>query len=183
MSKNIEVVHICKLDAAKKQLEFAIENFLKNGDIVITHTLVAASYQILLDLGKKQSLEKSFVFNWDIIKEEKRKELGNALREAQNFFKHADRENDENKILEFNPEESEFLILDACMFYRALTNEITPYIVLFESWTRRKYPHWFKDNKEMHEKMFGNIHYSQKEKFLEWLPDLEIAFQSNNKLK
>lgn len=185
MSKNIEVVHISKFDAAKRQLEFAIENFFKNGDIVVTHTLTAASHQILSDIGEKKGLKKSFVMDWSLIKEDKQEELRKLLREAKNFFKHADREDDEKKVLEFGPEQSEFLILDACIFYRTLTSKIIPHIVLFESWMRCKYPHWnwAKDKNGTYEKMFGKIHYSQKEKFLEWLPDLEIAFQGNHRLK
>lgn len=176
----INTVHISKLEAAKRQLEYAVENFFKNGDIVVTHTLIAASHQILSDLGKKQGLKKSFVMDWSLIREERRKELEVALRDAQNFFKHADRENDEKKALDFSSEESEFLILDACMFYRALTDKITPRIVLFKNWMRSKRPNIFKDSQKMHELLFKNIHYSQKEKFLELLPDLEIAFQISN---
>ena len=182
MSKNIEVVHISKLDAAKRQLEFAIENFFKNGDIVVTHTLTAASHQILSDIGKKKGLKKSFVMDWSLIREEMQKELEITIREAQNFFKHAKGKADEKKVLEFSPEQSEFLILDACIFYGTLTNKIIPHIVLFEGWMRCKYSHWnwVKDKNGTHEKMFGKIHYYQKEKFLELLPDLEKAFRSNN---
>ena len=54
------------------------------------------------------------------------------LNEAQNFFKHAHRDHEE--VLGFLPEASEFLLLDACERYFALTGERVSTFDVFRAW-------------------------------------------------
>ncbi len=121
---------IDKIDAAKRQLKYAIENFFRDGDAVVTHNLASASLQILHDLGKKEGISSVFDLGW--IKKARRKEVMDSFREAQNFFKHADRCGDEEKILKFKPKITEFFILEAGMLYIKLTQKNLLHIILFE---------------------------------------------------
>ncbi len=54
------------------------------------------------------------------------------LNEAQNFFKHADRDHED--VLEFRPEATELFLLDACERYFALTGESVPSFSVFRAW-------------------------------------------------
>lgn len=129
-SKNI---HISKLDAAKRQIDSAIVLFLNNGDPVSIHTLTAASHQLLIDLGKKQRIS-SFVKEevCKSIRPEKVKEYEKMVSEAENFFKHADRDPDE--LLKFPIGQTSFLLWDACQMYPKLTDETTPLITVYNMW-------------------------------------------------
>ena len=54
------------------------------------------------------------------------------MNEAENFFKHADRDHD--AYLDFNPDLTEFLVLDACNKYFELTGESVPMFNIYRSW-------------------------------------------------
>src|SRR5271163_1574815 len=100
-------INISKLDAAKRQLDSALTLYFRYGDPVSTYTLTAAAHQILMDLGKQDGVE-SIVKSHGVkaIKEEFQKEYLKKINEAENFFKHADR--DPNELLDFNPETTDF---------------------------------------------------------------------------
>lgn len=54
------------------------------------------------------------------------------LNEAQNFFKHADR--DPGASIQFETKQNQILLLDACWAYRRLTGERLPLLGVFEMW-------------------------------------------------
>ncbi len=137
-------IYISKLDAAKRQLEIAIRLFLCNLDIVAIHTLTAAAHSLLRDLGKKQNKE-SLIKDGTIrqFKPEYQKMFSRKLNEAENFFKHADRDN--NKLLDFPLLPTELLLWDACSMYFNLTQEDTPLIKIYKWWFFTKYPDFLAD--------------------------------------
>jgi hypothetical protein len=49
-----------------------------------------------------------------------------------NFFKHAEHDHDE--VLEFLPSQTEILLLDACLKFHDLTNEIVPTLAAYQTW-------------------------------------------------
>lgn len=124
---------ISKLDAAKRQLEAFIRIYFHNGDPVAMHTLVAAAFGIVYDLNVKRggapTLHDSI---FEKVKPEHHKRLRDKLAEAQNFFKHADR--DHQATLEFNPDSTEFMAMDACSKYAELTGELPPLFQIFNGW-------------------------------------------------
>lgn len=111
-------IFLTKLDCAKRQLETAIDLFFRSGDPVSIHTLTRASHEILQTLCEKQGVHSSLFCDLQMIKEEYRIEVKQALNKAKNFFKHAERDPDE--VIVFNPEVSEFYIWDACRMYMFL---------------------------------------------------------------
>lgn len=125
---------ISKLDAAKRQLETVIRMYFHSGDPVSLHTLTAAAYNVLRDVNQKRGgnpmLIKERMF--EFVKPEYEKRLRDKLNEAENFFKHADRDHD--AVLEFHPAATEFLILDACSKYVELSGEFPPLFQIFNGW-------------------------------------------------
>lgn len=125
---------ISKLDAAKRQLETVIRMYFNSGDPVSLHTLTAAAYNVVRDINEKRGgnpmLMKERIF--EFVKSEQQKLLRDKINEAENFFKHADRDHD--VTLEFHPASTEFLILDACSKYIELSGEFPPLFQIFNGW-------------------------------------------------
>jgi len=130
---------IPKMDAAKRQLDTAIELFLKESDPISIHALAAASHEILSDIGKKQGI-KSIIKGHalSLIKEDKKAGYIKKVNEAQNFFKHAD--SDTKTILDFNADQSTLLLFDACEMYLAINKGISALMFLFRGWFMMNYP-------------------------------------------
>ena len=125
---------ISKLDAARRQLETVVRLYFSSGDPVSIHTLTSAAYNILKDINKKRGgtpllLKEQFI---SFVKPEYQKLVKEKLNEAENFFKHADRDHD--AVINFNPEQSEFLTYEACTTYTTLTGEVPPMIKIYKVW-------------------------------------------------
>jgi hypothetical protein len=131
MEKNIT---ISKLDAARRQLETVIRLYFSNDDPVSIHTLSAAAYSVIRDINKKRGGTPMMVKDTfaEYIKPEHKKMVMDKVNAAENFFKHADRDHEDS--LEFNPELSEILIVDACSKYTTLTGEDPPLFKLYRGW-------------------------------------------------
>ena len=74
----------------------------------------------------------------DSIKPEHQKEWRLKVNEAENFFKHADR--DHASTLDFSPEQSEILIFDAIHQYCLLTAEKPTLFALYFGWFAAENP-------------------------------------------
>lgn len=143
---------ISKLDAAKRQLEAFIRMYFNNGDPVAMHTLVAAAFGIVRDLNSKRGGEPTFHDSLlDRVKPEHRAMIRDKLVEAQNFFKHADR--DHEASLKFNPDATEMLALDACRTYSELTGEIPPLVQIFNGWIMISHPNIYNFPEEQRKKL------------------------------
>ena len=132
---------VTKRQAAASQLETAIKLFFENRDLISAYTLCCAADGILEgvyqnDRGEilRRQREKladpgdfrfSWKEEWDIrIKPEHRKEVFKLLNEAQNFFKHADKDHDSS--YEFKGWELTGLrIFFAVTNYKLIFGEIT----------------------------------------------------------
>lgn len=125
---------ISKLDAVKRQLETAIRLYFVYGDPVAIHTLTSAAYNVIRDINKRRGGPPLFAKDGflDYIKEGHEREVRELINGAENFFKHADRDHDET--LDFNPEQSEFLILEGCGTYWKLTGEFPPLFRIYQTW-------------------------------------------------
>jgi hypothetical protein len=131
MSKSIT---ISKLDAAKRQLDTAITLYFHNGDPVSIHTLVSAAYNVIRDVNAIKGGTPMIVKDELIehVKPEYEKVARKKLNEAENFFKHADR--DHKATIDLYPEQSEILMLDAVLQYFRLSREYPPLFKLFQVW-------------------------------------------------
>lgn len=124
---------ISKLDAAKRQLDTFIRMYFNSGDPVSMHTLAAAAFGIIRDLNEKRGGDPTLQDRiFENVKPTHHKQLSKKLKEAQNFFKHADR--DHEATLVFNVDSTEFLSMDACSKYIELTGEYPPLFIIFNGW-------------------------------------------------
>ena len=130
---------VSKLEAAKRQLETVIRLYFSNGDPVSIHTLTAAAYNILHDVTKQKGAEPMVIKGQmlDYAKPEYRQMIKGKVSEAENFFKHADR--DHEATLDFNPDMSDLLIIDACAQYKKLAGEEPPLFVIYRIWFTANY--------------------------------------------
>jgi hypothetical protein len=98
--EDVAIIRASSLDAAKRQLDCAIELWFAVGDAVSIHTLSAAAHQIIHDIHAKRCPDKELLFDASWVRKECRKEFNDILRDASNTFKHADWNPD--KIAEFS---------------------------------------------------------------------------------
>lgn len=138
---------INKMDSAKRQLNEAIKMFFEGRDSISIHTIACAAQQILLDLREDKGIKSEFYDN-EYIRPDKRNKFINKVRKPQNYFKHS--KSDPDEILDFNPEESQFIIFDSCLLYNGLNNDSNNKIFemqLFVCWFIRKNPSIIREGK------------------------------------
>jgi hypothetical protein len=119
---------VTKLDAARRQLETAITLWFHDSDPVSIHTLASAAYQILYDINSKRG-GKPMMPDSPNIRPERYKEVRQVLAQAENFFKHADR--DPKETLFFAPEATQYHLLEAVDKYHEMAHEQRPLMRLF----------------------------------------------------
>ena len=106
------MIRVSKLNAARRQLDCAIELWFADKDEVSIHALAAAAHQIIHDINQKKG-GGELLFDSAIIKDEYRSKWISILKKAMNFFKHAGK--DAEEILEFPPISSEAFMLFSIM--------------------------------------------------------------------
>jgi len=126
-------ITISKLDAAKRQFETAIRLYFHDSDPVSIYTLVSAAYNVIRDVNKRRNGKPMFAKDQfiEFVKPEYQSKVRKQIDAAENFFKHGQRG---NETIEFNPEQSEWLIFEGISFYWKLTSEDTPLFKLFRGW-------------------------------------------------
>lgn len=101
LGMNKEKLRISKIDAARRQLDCAIELWFLDKDEASIHTLAAAAYQIIHDLKEHRGITRDLLYDSAMIKDEYRSKWINVLKRPVNFFKHAN--NDPEGTIEFSP--------------------------------------------------------------------------------
>lgn len=138
-------MELSKIEVASRQLDTAIKLFFNAGDIVSVHTLAAASANVfadILDNMGETSWRKQIIEEHDGKLTEK--QVKDILREAQNFFKHADR--DPDKTFEFPETYNDHVMLIATLEERLLLknsdNKRTLSIpgIVFQTWYMARKP-------------------------------------------
>lgn len=100
MPEEYEKIQVSKLDAAKRQLDCAIEMWFQGKDAVSIHTLAHAAYGIIHDLNRKRGTGDDLLYHPNYIVPAKRAEITAMIKEPGNFFKHADNDPDPNATIE-----------------------------------------------------------------------------------
>lgn len=125
-------IKVDKIGVAARQIELAIRLLFQNEDPIGIHTLAAAGFRILRDIGKAKNSEINQYLT-AVIKPEMQGKFWKVFNRAANFFKHAD--SDPEAILEDVQEEvNDVLILFACFLYRDIGLHWTPQMVAFVAW-------------------------------------------------
>lgn len=135
-------VHVSKLNAARRQLDCAIEMWFKGKDEVSVHTLGGAAHQIIYDINKVRGGGREMLFDSIWIKDEYRKEFVDYVKKDMNFFKHADKDPDPIGITEFYPATTVMFFLFSIIGLENLgehQNDIEKTLML---WITVHHPNW-----------------------------------------
>lgn len=124
-----EILKLSKLDAARRQMDVAIELLFNDGDPVATHTLAASAHRILRDVCDHRKITATILFDLTRIRKGMEKEYLRMANGPGNFFKHADK--DQDATFDFNPVGTELQLFDAVICYEALAKARTRNMTIF----------------------------------------------------
>lgn len=103
---------ISKFDAAKRQLDCALELFFAEKDAIPIHTLACAAHQIIYDINKNKN-GPELLFDHKDTSDSKIKVTKKTLHSHYNFFKHADNDPCPDCGIAFNTDITEIFMLSA----------------------------------------------------------------------
>lgn len=160
-------MRLSKHQVAIRQLDTAINLFFDGRDVVSVHTLASAASAVFADLVKASGQERwrdrivaSFPGQED--------EVIRTLRRAENFFKHADRDHDDE--LEFDETTNDETIIVATLEYgellRGTGRKVSGPMSVFQLWYFAKNPEALLMDPEL-----GGADFVEKAQFC--FPDLE----------
>lgn len=136
---------IGKLEAARRQIEFAIRANFENRDPFAIHTVIEAAFGILRVLAEKHGAVRIHQALVDRIKPGMEREFWWYINRASNFLKHADRDPDEF-LEDVNEEINDVAIFFAIAYYADLSEEpISRSMHLFFTWYLCSHPHLMTD--------------------------------------
>jgi len=133
-------IQVDKIEAARRQLKTAVWLYFVGADPLSVHTLAAAARQVLEDAnthrGGKPMLVSGKVL--ELLKPELHGAFQRIFRSSANFLKHAKKDPDD--VLRFRPEETEFLLVEACLTYWELSGRKEPEFMAFQAWYMFQFP-------------------------------------------
>jgi hypothetical protein len=133
------MVTISKLEAAKRNLAAGVRLFFERGDPVAIHTLAAAAQGVIRDIARSRGLEHTSILHDNpLVPPEQQKEWIRALNAARNFFKHADKDPDDQ--LEFNEDTNESLLLDSVLILSEIDHQALSEAKVFIGWFTTAHP-------------------------------------------
>lgn len=138
----MERIHLTKIDAARRQLQTAIDMWFFGADPVSTHSLAFSSHEIIHVLFRKGG-NKELLLNVPIREGFSREEVSEFVKKAGNFFKHA--RNDWDKTLDFDPSLTEVFLAMSVVGLWTITGDMTDGEFAFYKWIQIHNPAWFKD--------------------------------------
>lgn len=148
---------LTKADAARRQIETAIELTFNAGDWVAIHTLVSAANGILTDLCKIKGVQSSLDEKFDeIIKPEHKGDFRRHMNSYANFLKHADKDANETREIPAD-NRNDIMIFWGILRYRALGSEPSTKMHSFCHWYFSLHPNHLRDDyiqKANHEKLY-----------------------------
>jgi hypothetical protein len=137
-------LRVSKIDAARRQLDGAIQLWFAEGDPVAVHSLACAAHQIVQDINEQRGNRNAHLAEnmKAVIKPEHLDEAVALLRKPVNFFKHANR--DPYGILEFAPITTLLFVMLAIVGIEELGERKSDSQSAFLSWLMIHKPTWFK---------------------------------------
>jgi hypothetical protein len=130
---------ITKLEAARRQIDFAIEHHFAEGDPFVIHTVVSAAFGILRPLAERHGNVRSHRAFANIIRPGKEREFWGVITRASNFLKHADRDPDA-KLEDVREEINDSAIFVASAYYADLTGRVSRSMGIFQVWYASLHP-------------------------------------------
>jgi hypothetical protein len=134
---DLPIEKITKIDAAKRQLDFAIKAHFRREDPLPIVTLAHAAAEVLRDLGRMKGA-RSLIIDNELVRPEKRTQFRALVNAPANFLKHADR--DPDRVLNLRPEMPFWVIFDAVLLYQQIAGSLWPAGTMFATWFFAKHP-------------------------------------------
>lgn len=132
-------ITVTKLDAARRQIETALDLWFHKGDAVSVHTLAGAAHRVVHDIAILHG--KGATLLDDTLLEKlgfDPKVFMKHIRAAETFFKHA--EKDPRDSLSFSEEGTSYILYSAVECYRRLDHNKSPLMTLFMAWIHFRHP-------------------------------------------
>src|SRR5579862_3315887 len=92
MSENLP--SITKLEAARRQIDFAIKHHFADDDAFAIHAVISSAFLMLRELAEVRGGVQAHQAFKDIVRPGCEKEFWGLMNRASNFLKHADRDSD-----------------------------------------------------------------------------------------
>ena len=130
---------ITNLEAARRQIDFSIEQHFSQGDPFAIHTVIAAAFGILEPLAERSGNVGIHQARRDLIVPGKEAEFRSYVNHASNFLKHADRDPDA-RLEDVNEDINEPTIFVASLYYTDLATEISKPVSVDQWWYAALHP-------------------------------------------
>lgn len=127
-----------KLDAARRQTKTAIKLWFADADPVSVCTLAYAGHEIIHKIYRKRGLS-DLLFDSIIVKDDHRKEYALFLKKGPNFFKHADRDSDQDS-LEFFPGLNDIFLMMSVAAIQRMGYRLNLYEWVLSYWFTIRFP-------------------------------------------
>jgi hypothetical protein len=124
---------ITKLEAARRQIDFAIEHHFAEADPFVIHTVISAAFGILRPLAERHGNVRAHRAFADIIRPGKEQEFWGYVNRASNFLKHADRDPDAS-LEDVREEINDSAIFVALAYYADLAGRLSRPMSVFQVW-------------------------------------------------
>ena len=135
----LNTIPISKADAAKDELTAALEMFMDYKHPLSVHVLAYSAHALLdaMAHATSQGMTISQLIRPDLSKK-KKKMLHDKLNASYNFLKHAGR--DFNKNFDFNPEQTEWVLLWTVNLFYDVMGYKTALMGCFQLWMCKEHP-------------------------------------------
>lgn len=133
---------VTKLEAARRQLETAIDLWFAGGDPVAIHTLVFAAHEIIHRLYRNAG-HKGLLFDAPMVAEESRKDFARVLKADAAFFKHAERDSELGIAHEFHSGRNDLFLAMSLFGLASITDKSTDKEWAALAWFMVRHPDWF----------------------------------------
>jgi hypothetical protein len=145
--RNVSIQKISKIEAAQRQLDTAIGLWFEGGDAVSITALNCAASQVLYNLAGKLKKKVAGMFDRAGMDMTQAAHFYKFMGDICGFFKHADRKNAENAVLEmgegFEENYLPLFLLNTSQQYRLLGHALTDPMAAVFAWCVLHHPAGF----------------------------------------
>lgn len=134
-----ETVTLTRQQAARAEIDTAIELLFEGGSPVAIDVLAWAAVEMMRGIAEHRGLDTFHGRIEERVRPEYLKEWRRIHKEHYNFFKHADR--DPDRVADsFRPEATTYALFGACMDYDTLFNCQTLAMMSYGAWFLARHP-------------------------------------------
>src|SRR5664279_4052301 len=148
---------ITKEESARRQIETAIYLFFSEGDEISIHVLASSAAQILADVCKNKNVKSFRDMLIERVNPGYEKYVSDKLKEAYNYFKHADRDTDD-QLERFSPGTNAPLLFSCCYDYQhafeRTVQELPSALLIFLVWQLAVRPEMVLDGFPLRDQFF-----------------------------